>query len=206
MLRWMLATVAVTSILLAGRAMGEELAAPVVEPDPVLLGHPLTLSVQGGAEWYRSGLVAAKSPALTYGLSLQAEPLRFLGIEVGYSGAMISSAVGGGDIDRNGGYAILTPGYSFPVDPQDITDIKPYVFAGVGRDWYSSPIATVGASPDGWTLPYGVGLRLRLGQFSLDARYAWIASFSSMSTFNNLFSTGLHPFRAQALLLAGVNF
>ncbi len=204
---WAAAFVAVGLWAVQARGAEVEPAAAVAPgPDPIVLPHPFTLSINGGAEWYRAGLTSARSPAPAYGVSFQIEPLRFLGLEVGYSGASIPMTGSSTRVDRNGGYAILTPGYSFPIDPQDITDIKPYVFGGIGRDFYSDPPATLGSFPTSWTMPYGVGLRLRFGQFSIDGRFSWVSTFGSVGTFNNLFTSGLRPFRTQALLQAGVNF
>lgn len=171
----------------------------------VMLDHPWTLSVQGGVEGYSSTIGGILAPGATYGASLQLEPWRFLGFEAGYSGAVNELRLDtNSSVVRNGGYVVITPGWSFPLGATDETDLKPYAMGGVGFDSYN---LTSNAAGQGFTaattatIPYGAGLRLRVGRFSFDGRWTSVAALSNALTTNAMSSV-----RTQGLLQAGVNF
>lgn len=178
--------------------------------------HPVTVQVQGGIEGYTGPLSPRIDLGATWGVSLNWEPTRVLGFEVGYSGAANELRVGppdgsgedpnpdGPDLLRNGGYLILTPGYRFQLPSSKSASFKPYALGGIGVDRYS-PQGLAGAL--GYSaqtvpnLPFGAGLKARLGQFSADARFNYAWEFSRrFSIYDD------HPMRVQGQVLVGASF
>ncbi len=132
----------------------------------------LTVLAGGGVEGYTGDLAPQINPGPTWGVTAAIKPLRALGIEVGYSGAVNEidnglegeGATNGADIVRNGGQAVATLGLP--------TAIQPYVLAGVGIDRYS----VRGTENQGFiddtvgSVPLGVGLRTHVDKFTVDLR------------------------------------
>jgi hypothetical protein len=184
------------------------------EEDSLTFEHPLTVQLQGGVEGYTGPLAPRIDVGVTYGLSIAYEPTRFLGFELGYSGAVNELRPGptqlddpnprGPDLIRNGGYLIVTPGYSFQLPSAKTSFFKPYALGGIGLDRYDFRGRTAQLGYTDQTVPsvpFGAGLKARMGQFSADARvdYAW--QFDRRFT---LFDD--HPMRFQGQVLVGATF
>ena len=181
---------------------------------PSAAQHPVTVNLLGGVEGYSGKLAPRIQPGPNYGVSLAYDPFPFGGIELGYSGSVneLRSRVTGGaqansggpDLMRNGGYAIVTPGYAFPLNASGSDTLKPYALGGIGIDRYDARGSTPGygfADQTVGNVPFGVGLKARLGNFAVDARasYAW--------QFGNQFSfADANPLRYQGQLLLGAAF
>lgn len=176
--------------------------------------HPITIQLGGGIEGYSRHLAPRINPGPTYGLSIAVDPIRALGFELGYTGAfyelragpqgITNAHPGGADLVRNGLYVILTPGYSFPLGEGAGAEVKPYLLGGMGIDRYSPRGSTASfgfSAMNVGNVPFGAGLRTRVGKFSADARfdYAW--------DFGNSWTTlDPNPLRYQGQLLIGAAF
>jgi hypothetical protein len=83
--------------------------------------------LKGGVGDYTGDLGESVKIGPSWGLTLNVQPLRFIGFEVGYDGGR--NTVGTDDIDlaltRHGGSALLK--VSLPIEP-----VKPFVAAGIG--------------------------------------------------------------------------
>jgi hypothetical protein len=202
-------------VLLLGAASARAGASSeLVEEDDAAREYPVTVQLQGGVEGYTGALASRIDIGATYGVSLAYDPSPFLGVEVGFTGAENELRLGpSGDQDpnpgapdllRNGGYVIVTPGFRFQLPSERGTFFKPYALGGLGLDRYS-PQGLTGAL--GYTaqtvtnVPFGAGLKARVGRFTADARvnYAW--------EFNERFSIfDDHPIRIQGQVLVGASF
>lgn len=211
--------VGLACLLAAGIARAQGGTTVVVVPEEeqessLTLEYPVTVQLQGGVEGYSGHLSPRIDPGVTYGLSVAVEPLRFLGFELGYSGAenelrpapagVEDANPGGPDLLRNGGYLIVTPGYSFKLPATAASYFKPYALGGIGLDRYQTQGSTGKLGYSNATVanvPFGAGLKARMGHFSADARvnYAW--------EFNRAFSIfDEHPLRLQGQVLLGAAF
>ncbi len=123
----------------------------------------------GGVEGFTGGLAPTINPGPAYGATVAFKPLGWLGMELGYSGAMnsVSSqfATGSDNIVKNGGQALATIGLGNG-------GVQPYVAGGFGIDRYNVRGQQGGAVQDDTLsyVPVGVGLRTYLGDFTADAR------------------------------------
>lgn len=213
------AWVAIACLLGGGAAWPQDGNPVVVVPDddeetPLTLEYPFTLQLQGGIEGYSGHLAPRIDPGVTYGMSFAYEPFRFIGFELGYSGAENELVAGQSGVDdpnpgapdmfRNGGYLIVTPGYSFKLPATQASYFKPYALGGIGLDRYQMHGITGQLGYSNATvanLPFGAGVKARVGHLSADARvnYAW--------EFNQRFSMfDDHPLRLQGQVLVGATF
>jgi len=205
---------AVLGCLLAASSAWASAANEFVEHDESPTDHPVTVQLQGGVAGYTGALASRIDIGATYGVSLAYDPSPFLGVEVGFTGAENELRLGpSGDDDpnpgapdllRNGGYVIVTPGFSFQLPSEKGTFFKPYALGGLGVDRYSPQglTRTLGYAAQTVTnVPFGAGLKARVGRFTADARvnYAW--------EFNERFSIfDDHPVRVQGQVLVGASF
>ncbi|AGC48712.1 hypothetical protein MYSTI_07440 [Myxococcus stipitatus DSM 14675] len=149
----------------------------------------VSVSVGGGVEGYTGALAPQLDPGPTAGVTAGFKPLKQVGVEVGYSGALNNidskrGPVGGDspDLIRNGGTAVLTVG----VTP---SAWQPYLLGGIGLSHLNFRHGeSLGYKDDTiGTVPAGVGLRGHVGHFLVDAR----ANYNFM--FDKDFAPGLEP-------------
>jgi hypothetical protein len=194
-----------------GLARGETVIASS-EPGPTE-AHHFTVQLQGGVEGYTGPLSPRVDPGAMWGVSLAYDPVPFLGIEVGYTGAVneLQPSLeiedpnpGGPDLIRHGGYFVITPGVPFRLPSSGDTSFKPYALGGLGLDRYLARGLTPRLGFQTQTIPnipFGVGLRAHVGHLTADARVngAW--------EFDNRFSLyDDHPIRVQGQVLLGAAF
>lgn len=175
--------------------------------------RPGTLMLQGGVEGYSGNLASRINPGETYGLSLGFDPVRALGGEIGYTGAVNElrsrttggiEAASGPDLMRNGGYVVLKPGWTFPLDPAESAAIRPYVLGGFGLDWYDVRGLTgrFGFSDQMIeNVPMGAGIQARAGAFTVDARFNYAYLFGDQWA-----AADANPWRYQGQLRLGAAF
>ena len=215
-MRRLIMSAALAAVLPLGLAYAQDEGTEVTTTieSPYAQQHPVTVNLFGGVEGYSGALAPRVQPGPNYGVSIAYDPFPFGGIEIGYSGAVnelrnrvtggTDANSGGPDLMRNGGYAIVTPGIQVPVNASGTSTIKPYALGGIGVDRYDARGRTPGFGFSDQTVgnvPFGVGVKARLGQFAADARvsYAW--------QFGNQFAAAdANPLRYQGQLLLGAAF
>jgi len=143
--------------------------------------NPLVVQIFAGREQFAGSLADQLNAGPTYGLCVAFEPWSFLGIEMGYSGSVTqlkSSPQGSLDLNRDGLYLAITPGFTFSVTKN--LSLKPYLLGGIGLDSFSvhdsAPAAGFTAETDG-SLPFGGGLELRMQPVVLNARFNAVYEF-----------------------------
>jgi len=162
----------------------------------------LRVEAGAGIEWYSGTLANKLNLGPTWGLVVGAQPLSWMGLELGYTGGTTNIdtgqfpgatplSVSGADFVRNGGDAIMTlniPGV-----------LQPYALAGIGIDWYNYrgiDNAFVRDDSSG-RVPLGGGIRFRSrsGHFVADARFQynvlWSQDFVSTASSGGSFDTTL---------------
>ncbi len=140
----------------------------------------ITFLAGGGVEGYTGSLAPRIGPGASWGVTVGLQPLKVLGVELGYTGAANdlrnSNLYPGGkgpDIVRNGGQAVLTLGLPFA--------IQPYILAGVGFSHYSvrTGIKAAGFKDDtSGLIPLGAGVRAHVFHLTVDARFVYNVIFS----------------------------
>lgn len=149
----------------------------------------VSVSIGGGVEGYTGALAPQLEPGPTAGVTAGFRPLKQLGVELGYTGALNNidnkrGPVGGDspDLIRNGGTAVLTVG----VTP---SAWQPYLLGGIGLSHLNFRHGeSLGYKDDTiGTVPAGVGLRGHVGHFLVDAR----ANYNFL--FDKDFAPGLEP-------------
>lgn len=186
----------------------EEPGAPSITPK-----NPVNVTLNGGIEGYSGNLASRLSPGPTYGVSIGVDPVRFLGGEIGYSGAVNevakkvtggASANSGPDLMRNGGYVILKPGWTFPTGTDESSSVRPYFLGGYGLDQYD-PHGRTGSfgfrSETVSNVPMGAGVQMRAGGFMADARFNYAYQFG-----NSFATADANPWRYQGELRIGGAF
>jgi len=129
--------------------------------------------LNGGVEGYTGDLAPALDPGFSYGATIGVRPLRYLGVELGYSGSVTElevpfSDIGAGtgaDVVRNGGQAAVVAGLG--------TRIEPYVLGGFGVENYNVRNGQVFGFDDDTHayVPAGVGVRMNVTRnITADAR------------------------------------
>jgi hypothetical protein len=131
----------------------------------------------GGTEGHTGGNAADLNLGFAYGAIVGFKPLKMIGVELGYSGALndIDAAGPGGtadgaDIIRNGGQAAVTVGFT-------PTRLQPYLLGGIGIQDYNvrGPGGLFGYVDDfSGYVPAGLGLRYNIGPLiTADARVSY---------------------------------
>jgi hypothetical protein len=137
----------------------------------------------GGADFYTGDYAPTLDPGGSYGAILGWKPLRSVGVEVAYNGAVndvdhdfagsTDGAVNGPDFVRNAGQAQAIIGLA-------PTRLHPFLLGGIGIENYQVRGAgDVGTNPLGFSddthayVPAGVGVRADIGAFTADLRGAY---------------------------------
>ena len=135
----------------------------------------ITVGAVGGVEGYSGSLAPRINAGPSWGVNVDLQPTRVLGLELGYSGAtnkITDPAATGARIIRNGANANL----KVSLAP---TRVEPYVFGGIGvsrADIRSGgKDASAGAYRDDTfgMVPVGAGLNLRAGKFTAGLRTSY---------------------------------
>jgi opacity protein-like surface antigen len=121
--------------------------------------------IGGGVEGYVGDLAPAVNPGASYGATIGVRPLRNIGFELGFSGAINEVDLGrvagddGMDIVRNGGTgAVVLHAGSYRVDP--------YLMGGFGVEQYNVRNGRDYGFKDDWNtlVPAGVGVGFQLAE------------------------------------------
>lgn len=132
----------------------------------------VTVLLGGGVEGYTGDLAPQLNPGPAWGVGVAFKPLSWMGLELGYTGAVNTIEEGvredvteEADIVRNGGQALATFGIGN-------SPVQPYVLGGIAVDRYNVRDAEGEAFRDATdaAVPVGVGLRTHIGDFTADLR------------------------------------
>ena len=144
----------------------------------------VTVKLGAGVEGYTGNLGDAYEIGPLAGVAVALHPVPAVGVELSYSVALHQVATGtdgglvdGYDVIRQGPQATLTLG------PLLASEIRPYVFSGLGLSWThvrgeDSPVYRDDADV---YLPLGGGLSVSSGRLSLDARLGYQVLFGQGS-------------------------
>jgi hypothetical protein len=157
------------------------------------------VSAGGGFESYTGGLNDTLTAGFAWGVQMAFQPLRYAGLEFGYSGAaneMDDQAlnVNGADVVRSGVDMLVTVGLG--------TKVEPYLLAGIGANWYNFRNAV--ADDSNGNVPLGGGVRGNFGRLYADARFDYNVMFADDLGFPFVANTG--GGRLQGLLSIGGNW
>jgi hypothetical protein len=134
-----------------------------------------------GGEGYTGVLSDRLDPGFSWSVTVGAQPLNWMGVELGYSGAVNDlndniapgqGAANGADFVRNGGQIAATFNIPTPI-------VQPYALAGVGFDRYTYRGINDATFRDDTAgrVPLGGGLKARRGNFVADLRFHYDALF-----------------------------
>jgi hypothetical protein len=130
----------------------------------------------GGIEGYSGILNDRLQVGPSWGVTVLAQPLTWMGAELSYSGAVNEvddtltiggeGAVSGADFARNGGQLAVTFNLPTPY-------VQPYALGGIGVDRYSfrGTDNVLFRDDTAGRVPVGGGLRTHVGNFIADARF-----------------------------------
>ncbi|MET0404156.1 MAG: hypothetical protein ABW123_17220 [Cystobacter sp.] len=124
--------------------------------------------LKGGVGNYTGGLANVVNAGPTWGLTLNLQPLHFLGFEVGYEGGY--NGISSGPLDlgvtRHGGSALVKLALPF------IEVVKPFVGAGIGASYLSVDGAIVGSYGSDFVgeVPLVAGIEFNVESITAGAR------------------------------------